>query len=917
MTSVILNGFTVATYASFSVFPSSAADGTLAVDLLADKLYEFDEPTASWILIGPGSGGGGVAVVTASGPLSSSGGTNPNITIQTASSTQAGALSAADWATFNAKQPAGSYITALTGDVTAAGPGSSAASLTATTNATITTLSALSLPGSQVTGNISGNAANVTATSNSTLTTLSSLSLPGSQVSGNIPGNAANITATSNTTLTSLPDLSLPGSQVSGNIPGNAVNITATSNSTLTTLSSLSLPGSQVSGNIPGNSVNVTGTVAIANGGTGQTTQQLAINALAGAVTSGTYLRGNGTNDTMSSIQVSDVPILNQNTTGNAANITATSNSTLTTLSSLSLPTTQLSGQVTLSQLPSIAGDTFLANGTGSTATPTALTIAQVVALLPAVVGATGSTAGAQGLVPAPPAYSGLAGQFLSANGTYVTIDQSNTINPDFSLVATAPAPAGAIKFETTQIFTSITTGKPYAVGIGFIGSPTLTIWDISDQTKPVLTGSFVAAGGGAYNCTFGVVAGVQYAFVGYNSGSHFVVVNLSNPALPVQVSNTTITGSPGSIYGVSFLNGYVYCATQSTGLVVMDVGGGTGSPAVPVQTYQQAGGVKSFGVVAIGTNVYTTQYSTSSPYTLRQIISWTLTGAGTASVPSLLQSLQVTTAGEALGLSVFGNTAFVTTAATGAYNIDLVDITNPTAMTNLSNINSTNIFGSGFYATAVGNILYIPSGGNVTYGGAIDAYDITNRSSPIHIAQTTLGIPSNAFGTIAAYGGYLFVADYGNSAGTTGQLEVFTQLNNTNIFGNGIGSTLTLNSLTPNTVTITNGSDQLISSSVTATELSYVHGVTSNIQTQLNAIVAGEGYKGNEFTLSPTDIANKFVTLSSVPTNPTLTLLNVIGGPMQQYTLDFIVSGSTLSWSGLFLDGVLVSGDVLIVQFY
>jgi hypothetical protein len=94
--------------------------------------------------------------------------------------------------------------------------------------------------------------------------------------SGSITGTAGNITATSNSTLTTLSALSLPGSQVSGNISGNAANITATSNSTLTTLSALSLPGSQVSGNISGNSANVTGTVAIGNGGTGATTASAA-----------------------------------------------------------------------------------------------------------------------------------------------------------------------------------------------------------------------------------------------------------------------------------------------------------------------------------------------------------------------------------------------------------------------------------------------------------------------------------------------------------------------------------------------------------------------------------------------------------------------------------------------------------------
>ena len=78
----------------------------------------------------------------------------------------------------------------------------------------------------------------------------------------------------------------------------------------------------QVLGTI--NVTTVTGTLPIANGGTGQTTQQTALNALAGAATSGRYLRGDGTNVSMSVIQASDVPTLNQNTTGTAANVTGT-----------------------------------------------------------------------------------------------------------------------------------------------------------------------------------------------------------------------------------------------------------------------------------------------------------------------------------------------------------------------------------------------------------------------------------------------------------------------------------------------------------------------------------------------------------------------------------------------------------------
>jgi len=81
------------------------------------------------------------------------------------------------------------------------------------------------------------------------------------------------------------------------NTTGTAANITATTNGTLTTLSALSLPGSQVTGNIGGNAANVTGTVAIANGGTGQTSQTAAFDALSPTTTKGDLIVSNGTDN--------------------------------------------------------------------------------------------------------------------------------------------------------------------------------------------------------------------------------------------------------------------------------------------------------------------------------------------------------------------------------------------------------------------------------------------------------------------------------------------------------------------------------------------------------------------------------------------------------------------------------------------
>ena len=57
--------------------------------------------------------------------------TTPVITLNvpTASAVNRGALSSADWTTFNNKQPAGNYITSLTGEATALGPGAAAVTL--------------------------------------------------------------------------------------------------------------------------------------------------------------------------------------------------------------------------------------------------------------------------------------------------------------------------------------------------------------------------------------------------------------------------------------------------------------------------------------------------------------------------------------------------------------------------------------------------------------------------------------------------------------------------------------------------------------------------------------------------------------------------------------------------------------------
>lgn len=132
---------------------SGTGDVTSSSTSLDNQIARFDGTSGkiiqnSGITIADGASGtlsgtnsGDVTIGTANG-LSLAG---QALSLGTASASTTGALTAADWQDFDSKQDAGNYITALTGDITASGPGSAAATLASTavvpgayTNANIT-----------------------------------------------------------------------------------------------------------------------------------------------------------------------------------------------------------------------------------------------------------------------------------------------------------------------------------------------------------------------------------------------------------------------------------------------------------------------------------------------------------------------------------------------------------------------------------------------------------------------------------------------------------------------------------------------------------------------------------------------------------------------------------------------------------
>ena len=173
-----------------------------------------------------------------------------------------------------------------------------------TTNAqgqvTSVTNTTIAISGSAVTGNISGSAGSV-ANALTIGTGLGGTSYDGSAAvtitnTGvtSLTGTASQVTVSGSTGSVTL---SLP-SPINVDTSGNAGSVTNgvyTNGSYVDPTWIASLSGSKITGNIPGNAANVVGVVAIANGGTGQTTANPAFNALAPTTTKGDLIVNNGT----------------------------------------------------------------------------------------------------------------------------------------------------------------------------------------------------------------------------------------------------------------------------------------------------------------------------------------------------------------------------------------------------------------------------------------------------------------------------------------------------------------------------------------------------------------------------------------------------------------------------------------------
>lgn len=240
--------------------PVVSSGGTAPAISLAtaygDTLNPYASKTANYFLAAPNGSAGAptfrgivaadipalsyVSSINVTAPITSTGGLTPTIAITQSGTASNGYLSSTDWNTFNGKQAAGSYLTS------------------------VSVVSANGFAGTSSGG------------------TTPALTLSTS-ITGLLKGNATAISAATS------------GTDYSAGTSSLATGILKSTTTTGALSIAVAADFPTLNQNTSGTASNVTGTVAIANGGTGQTTAATGFDALAPTTTKGDLIARNGT----------------------------------------------------------------------------------------------------------------------------------------------------------------------------------------------------------------------------------------------------------------------------------------------------------------------------------------------------------------------------------------------------------------------------------------------------------------------------------------------------------------------------------------------------------------------------------------------------------------------------------------------
>jgi len=326
----------------------------------------------------------------------------------------------------------------------------------------------------------------------------------------------------------------------------------------------------------------------------------------------------------------------------------------------------------------------------------------------------------------------------------YVEVTFNEPIDPatftaeDVSVMLTTPVQVGYFPTDPGNAYDVQVVGTLAYVADWDYG---LRIIDVSNPAAPIQVGYYVILG----NPTVVQVVGTL-AYVSDFSGLR--IIDVSNPAAPVQRGYCY---TPGSAYGVQIVGTLAYVADGSYGLRIIDVS----NPAAPVQRgYYDTPG-SAYGVQVVGSLAYVADGST---------------GLRILDVSNPAAPVQVgdyDTPGSALGVQVIGTLAYV---ADDSYGLRIIDVSNPAATVE-----------RGFYDTP-GSAMSVQIFGALAYVAGSSSglrIDVSNPAAPVqrgyYYTNSARGV--QVVGTLAyvAADMILWIIEVGPSAQGVSQIDATT----------------------------------------------------------------------------------------------------------------------------------------------
>jgi hypothetical protein len=260
-------------------------------------------------------------------------------------------------------------------------------------------------------------------------------------------------------------------------------------------------------------------------------------------------------------------------------------------------------------------------------------------------------------------------------------------------------------------------------------GTAGLQVVNIADPENPSLAGHYFAT---SY---YDVEVEGNYAYLADASG--LTILDISDPNTPTLVSTLAVGAATG---GVTKVGNYLYLADSSDYLHIIDVT----QPLTPTE-YTYIGGNQNLAgnVDRVGNYLYAPSAGGGCLVVMDVTDPTTPTGIGSCSAY-----------GNAAGVDVKDNLAYVADAGNGIGNFRVVDVSEPMIPTLLT---STQMFPAGYElpvdVAAEWSYAYL-----ATFSGGLRMIDVTDPAHPVQVADFDY---LNGTG-VAARDGYIYLTDSG-----------------------------------------------------------------------------------------------------------------------------------------------------------